>query len=266
MRRRLGTRWLARGVWTAVLIVGACGRIGFDAPIQNDLDDAGDAAQLDAGLAGLIHRYSFDGSGTDITDSVGHADGRGVNCRVSQGSISLMQGVSGDYIEFPPGLISGLSAVTFEVWLKWDGGDPRQRIFDFGNNNASGAGTSFFMLEPESGAGKLAAYVNFTSAASDPARDLAAIDSNALSTVGVQHVAVTFDGRRLGLYLNGAPRIFTDSAPQSLSSIDDRNNWLGRSQFSRDPELDAIIHEFRIYDRALTASEIAASFEQGANL
>ena len=37
-------------------------------------------------------------------------------------------------------------------------------------------------------------------------------------------------------------------------------------KFSRDPELDAIIHEFRIHDRALTASEIAMSCEQGANL
>jgi hypothetical protein len=217
-------------------------------------------------MTGPIHRYSFNGSGTAVTDAVGNADGNTVNCRVYQGAVSLKQAVTRDYVQLPAGLISGLSAVTFEVWMKWNGGDARQRIVDFGNNTGpGGSGTSFFMLEPKSGPGTLSAFANFTSVASDDENDLGVSDSGPLSQSGTHQIAVTFDGRRLSLYLDGARRNYTDGAARTLASIDDRNNWLGRSQFDRDPELDATIYEFRIYDRALTETEIATNFAMGPN-
>lgn len=40
---------------------------------------------------------------------------------------------------------------------------------------------------------------------------------------------------------------------------------LGRAQFSADPELDATIHEFRIYSKALTPTEVQASYSAGQN-
>ena len=36
------------------------------------------------------------------------------------------------------------------------------------------------------------------------------------------------------------------------------NNWIGRSQFAVDPMFDGLIDDFRIYSRALSATEIAA--------
>jgi uncharacterized protein len=36
------------------------------------------------------------------------------------------------------------------------------------------------------------------------------------------------------------------------------NNYIGRSQFSDDPYLDANIDEFRVYNRALSPDEIQA--------
>jgi hypothetical protein len=65
------------------------------------------------------------------------------------------------------------------------------------------------------------------------------------------------------LYLNGtdvgAAEIqgFLDSA-----SLDDVNNWLGRSQWG-DPLYDGTIDEFRIYDHALSGAEVTASFNTG---
>jgi hypothetical protein len=48
-----------------------------------------------------------------------------------------------------------------------------------------------------------------------------------------------------------------------LSQISDVNNWLGRSQYSNDPELNATFDEFRIYDVALTAAQIQTSATAG---
>lgn len=212
----------------------------------------------------LVHRYSFNGSGTTITDSVGTAHGTAINCSVANGAVDLQSSVTGDYVDLPNGLISGLSQVTFEVWLKWDGGDNRQHVVDFGYSSG-GAGTSFFMLEASNGNGQFASYLNVTSAPTDPANDLGVMDSSALSQSGVHHIAVTFNGTRLSLFLDGVRQSYADGAARALSSIDDRNNWLGHSQFSGDPELDATLYEFRIYSKALTTAEITASYNAGQN-
>ena len=66
----------------------------------------------------------------------------------------------------------------------------------------------------------------------------------------------------MALYQDGA---LVDECPltRRLSKIDDVNNWLGRSNYTIDNELDGIYDEFRIYGAALTAAEIADSFKAG---
>jgi hypothetical protein len=68
----------------------------------------------------------------------------------------------------------------------------------------------------------------------------------------------------ISLYLDGQLQGSVAFAGQ-LAQLSDINNWLGRSQFSADPALDASLDEFRIYRTALGASEIAASFAAGPN-
>ncbi len=93
--------------------------------------------------AHLVHRYSFDGSGTRVVDSAGNADGEvlGGAALDGDGKVTLSGGTSDEYIQLPSGLISSLEATTLEAWVHWDGPDagPWQRIFDFGNSSA-GAG------------------------------------------------------------------------------------------------------------------------------
>jgi hypothetical protein len=213
----------------------------------------------------IIHRYTFDGSGAAITDSIGTAHGTCKNCTVAGGLVDLAAGKTGDYVELPAGLISGLTEVTFEVWVDWESSEARQHIIDFGDNNGS-SGTSFFMLEPKSGDGFLAAYMNFTPSAADATNDWGAIHNAALSASGVQHLAVTFNGTKLELFLNGVSQdTFTKTQAESLSHIVDKHNWLGRSQFSANPELDGKLYEFRIYSKALSESEVMASKMAGQN-
>jgi hypothetical protein len=63
-------------------------------------------------------------------------------------------------------------------------------------------------------------------------------------------------------YLNGE---LGGEAPftAALSDINDVNVWLGRSQYSGDPAFSGTYHEFRIYDQALTAPQVATSFAAG---
>jgi hypothetical protein len=49
----------------------------------------------------------------------------------------------------------------------------------------------------------------------------------------------------------------------ALSSINDVNVWLGRSQYNGDAELTATYHDFRVYGAALSPQEVATAFKGG---
>jgi hypothetical protein len=139
---------------------------------------------------------------------------------------------------------------TLAAWVKWNGGNAWQRIFDFGN----GTGT-YFILTPSTSTpstGKMRFAIT-TSGNQNEQR----IDApTALPTNSWCHVAVTLDGSTGVLYLDGVP-VATNTALtirpwQTLA----RSNYLGHSQFSADPYFNGKIDSVRIFGRALSAAEI----------
>ena len=86
----------------------------------------------------------------------------------------------------------------------------------------------------------------------------------ALPTGVLTHVAVVVDdlGNELLLYMDGALQGST-TLRESLSSLQDLNNWLGRSQFEMDAGFSGTIHELRLYSIARSAADIEASFSAG---
>lgn len=79
----------------------------------------------------------------------------------------------------------------------------------------------------------------------------------ALATGAWTHLAVTRSGNTVTLYVNGAVAgSGTITINPSALGVTTQN-YLGRSQFSADPYLNAALDDFRIYSRALSASEIS---------
>jgi len=224
-------------------------------------------------LDSLVHRYSFNGSGAVVTDSLGGPDGTVVNAELSgDGTVALEGRMTDEYVDLPNGILSVLDSVTLETWLTWYGGNEWQRIFDFGDGSSgvedeqSPGGFSYLFLTPhipDSGGGFLrVAYQR------NGAGEIQLDAPNPLYTAKVAHVAVTFDAssETLSLYLDGVlqnSNVF--GIPVRMSEINDINNWLGRSQFVADAELGGRIEEFRIYSAALNADQIRTSFSSGPN-
>jgi hypothetical protein len=79
------------------------------------------------------------------------------------------------------------------------------------------------------------------------------------------HVAVTIDSVNsvASLYINGQPAgiVFGYTNNPSLMGPT-TNNYLGKSQYA-DPYFNGSINEFRIYNVALTAAQIATNFTNG---
>jgi hypothetical protein len=74
------------------------------------------------------------------------------------------------------------------------------------------------------------------------------------------HVAVVLAANGSGkLFVDGAPVATNTSLglrPSDLGAID--YAYIGRSPFSVDPYLDAVIDKFRVYDHALSDAEVLA--------
>jgi hypothetical protein len=246
--------------------------------------DAGPDADPDAGpdagpdppnplRTSLIHRYSFAGEGAAALDSKGAAHGEIVGAMLDgDGHVTLAGERTGQYVDLPNGMISGLTDVTVEAWLSWQGGAVWQRIFDFGSSNAGEGsagptGTSYLFLTTE--------------AALDTARQLPASLRAVYSENGFEdeeichgpapfpvgvatHVALVIELAEQAMRLYQDGQLVNDCVlSRPLSRINDVNNWLGHSNYEADADLNGSYDEFRIYDAALTSEEIAASFVAG---
>lgn len=235
-------------------------------PGPGDLPDASTPSPIDALRAALAARYSFDGTGEDAIDSSGGANGRIYNASLDGAGFVRLTGSHDAYVSLPSGLLSSGSDRTVEVWLIWRGGGSWQRIFDFGMSNAGaleqGFGTSYLFLTPRSDRG--ASQVTYSRRGLSG--EVTLHGSRSLPTGTLVQVAVAVDSIEgaLSLYIDGILDE-TVTLTQPLSSIVDDNAWIGRSQFAGDPGLVADVLDFRIYNQALDAQQIALSYELGSD-
>ena len=157
-----------------------------------------------------------------------------------------LNGVS-DYISLPDGIVENCSDFTIAAWVWLDALDTWSRIFDFGTGT-----TVNMFLTPQSGSNTL----RFAITTGGGGAEQQINGSSPLATGSWQHVAVTLSGTTGRLYLNGS-EIASSSisiAPYLLRTTD--RNYIGRSQYS-DPYLDGQVDDFRIYNYALSETEIA---------
>jgi Concanavalin A-like lectin/glucanases superfamily len=218
--------------------------------------------------AKLIHRYDFEGTGDDAIDRVGDQDGFVIGAQVSKlngkGVVQLKGGTGGPYVNLPDAIFDTLGSASFEAWITWDGGDMQQRIFDFGDTTSNvedvpGTGRTYLFLNAKATTGF--PQVGFSLDGLTGEKHVNA--TAALPTTLCQVVVVADDAQnRLLLYVNGKKAGDAEWL-SSLPALTVKNAWLGRSQWERDPELDAVFHEFRIYGAPLSAADVAASYAGG---
>lgn len=218
----------------------------------------------------LAHRYSFnEASGTQATDSVGNANGTLQGSAVLSNGELLLDGSEGTYVDLPNGLITGLGANgTFEMWITYNVGPNWSRIFDFGISNEgedlTGGGLDFIFLTTKTPQGFPRFEANFP----DQGGTTFLVPSSGALLGGVQqHIVITYSsaGNIARFFIDGQ-LVGSAAAPIPLSNMNgqDKNVWLGRSQFN-DPFFNGKFNEFRLYKGAMTPEQVAASFAAGPN-
>jgi hypothetical protein len=228
-----------------------------------------DVDKLDASMT---HRWDFDGVGRTAKDMIGGYDGyvTGSGAAMSGTDLALAGTTSEQFVDLPNNVMTTngttpLTDATIETWVTYTGGGAWQRVFDFGDSGTEGVqsgGLGYLMMTPDTGAGAAAWYIR-------PSGTLVqASAGSALPTGTPTHIAVVFDktGGFLKLYVNGTlAGQGALAGADTIAAVNMVNNWIGRSQYVSDPEFAGTIHDFRIYNRALSASDVLASFNAGAD-
>ncbi len=240
------------------------------------------------------HRYSFAGTanasvanGASVNDSIGtaHAAVRGAGAVIDATGtkLHLPGGVSATaaYVDLPNGVITGTYAsgtrytsASYEAWLTVNTTQNWARIFNFGTSGSGeilAAGGTFtgdeghhIFLSASNGTTsdqRLARY--YPAGTTDVSSDTSGTALN-----GTQlHIVMTYDAvaHNWRWYRNGL-LMHTLADAQGLTTINDVNNWLGRSMWSQDNDLDANFDEFRIYDYALNEAQIRGDFNAGPDV
>ncbi len=189
--------------------------------------------------------YPFE---ADARDDLGQYNGQlrngaSVTNEPARGKVLKLDGAANSVtLPFPVA-----NASTFAAWVKWNGGGAWQRIFDFGNYTSQ-----YLFLTPSNsinGRWRFAIKPNGSGET--------VIDAPAALPVGSWcHVAVTLDGVRGKLYLNGNPVATNNSVTVRPWQVLARTNYLGDSQFAADPFFNGRVDSFRIYGRPLGDAEI----------
>ncbi len=163
----------------------------------------------------------------------------------TRGNAANLSGAS-QYVNLP----GGAGALnTFSGWVKWNGGNAWQRIFDFGVDT-----TRWVYLTPKDGSGFLQCAIT-----TDGTRYNRVLQSQlTFPTNEWLHVAVMFDGKQGVIYTNGQPAVVNNSINLLPSDIGVTRAWLGRSQFPADAYFNGRLDSVRLNSRALTLSEITA--------
>jgi hypothetical protein len=159
------------------------------------------------------------------------------------------------YVKLPEGILAQAREMTVATWVKVDSNANFQRVFDFGIDSYS-----FMYLTTNKSNAVRFRFSTTVDGIPDAAVVNEILEGKNPVPVGVwTHVAVSIGAQSASLFVDGTEVATTTDVvlrPSDLVAMP--NNYIGRSEFPADPYLDGQIDEFRVYNRALSASEISA--------
>jgi hypothetical protein len=174
-------------------------------------------------------------------------------------ALSVAKAGSG-YVAIPPAVFADATDITIAAWVQATTAQSWPRIFDVGINAnifVNNTNTTKYMnLVPQNSSSRLVFAITTGGHGAEQTLTAAALPAKTW-----KHIAVVLTTGQGVLYVDGSQAATSSSLtlrPVDLGVID--YAFLGKSQFPADPYFDGVIDEFRVYRRALDASEVAALY------
>ncbi|MFF5187731.1 family 43 glycosylhydrolase [Streptomyces sp. NPDC000345] len=205
---------------------------------------------------GLALWYKLDGaSGTTVTDASGHGLDGTVNGTAdwSSSGQGLAFNGSDTYVKVPNDVMKGLTSISVAMDVKIDAAQSTPYfLYGFGNSSGS-SGNGYLFTTGNSFRTSIAGGNWSTEQTTKPS------DSRNLTRAVWKHVTYTQTGTTGVLYEDGvevARNTSVTITPGAIGSGTTTANYLGKSVYSGDKLFKGGMRDFRVYDRALAASEV----------
>ena len=241
--------------WTDTAVPAAAACYYAVTAVSGNAESAPSAAARVAIAPELLLHVGFDeGSGNTAADATGAwppstlVNGAAWTTGVA-GSAVALDGTD-DYVALPPGTTAALSDFTIAARVRLDAAGKWARVFDLGSGERR-----WMMMTVRDGSG-LPAFAIDTCHGYVTQR---AEGSTALPQGTWVHFAVTLSGSTCTLHVDGVPAGSNDAmtlAPHHLGAT--TSSYLGRSQYAADAFLQGAVEDYRLYNGALTAAQVAA--------
>ncbi|NTS40981.1 glycoside hydrolase family 127 protein [Flavisolibacter sp. BT320] len=214
------------------------------------------------GETGLVARYLFNGDGKDWSRNNLHATYADKEIKFVTdnrfGKVLSLSGDSNAFVKLPGEALADLESLSLSGWIFLRSKKPGQRIFDFGRPS----GHHFFAAPVGTGnTGNFQAVI----AAKNGVQK--GVVFPAVETNKWVHLAIVIDvpSKTLTAYIDSKPVGQTGDIALELADVfgeqpGEKQLFIGRSLSPGDPNLDALVHDFRIYRVPLTAGQVAGIF------
>ncbi|GKQ34914.1 family 43 glycosylhydrolase [Streptomyces sp. A012304] len=240
-RRRVGR---LAGLTAVSLLLGLA---GTTTPAQAESADITD---------GLALRYTFDGaSGTTVPDASGHGRNGTVQGTASWSATGQGLAFNGTdtYVKVPNDVMKGMNSITVSTDVLIDAAQSTPYfLYGFGNSSGS-SGNGYLFTTGNSFRTSVATGNWSTEQTTKPA------DSHNLTRSVWKHITYTQTGTTGVLYEDGvevARNTSVTITPGAIGSGTTTANHIGKSVYSGDKLFKGRMRDFRVYDRALAASEV----------
>ncbi|MEU3617935.1 LamG domain-containing protein [Streptomyces sp. NPDC006872] len=238
-------RRMSAGTVAVLSLALATGALATAAPAQAEITN------------GLVLRYKLDEtSGTVAHDSSGHGRDGTVNGTTGWDGAGMGFNGSNTYIKAPDNIMAGLSSITvaFDVWIDPTMGKP---YFFYGFGNTSGSSGNGYLFTTGNTFRTSLSMTNYTAK-----QDIQPSGNSYQLDRGMwKHVTYTQTGNTGILYENGvekARKTNVTITPGAIGGGATTADYIGRSLYSSDLYFKGRMRDFRVYDRALSSSEVQA--------
>lgn len=261
---------------------GRDGEVNADGDAETTSDaggeDAGSEQEFEPGRGLVVHYRFNESTGNTVHDFAGDKDALIVGTPAAHtqwvasgrigGALKLAGGDAredggvGHHVELPQGTLLGLQECSISLWVNRTGGPMWQRVFDLGSGQPV-----WLFFTPYGGTGLPVVagrtpgliFVDFAAIEGAPAGEGELKITKPIPVSTWVHFVLTWSGDEVKAYLDGklVAQAVTHGGVTPSDLGNTGQNYLGRSQFTTDPYFNGLIDEFRIYDRVLSASDVA---------
>lgn len=224
---------------------------------------SGDQILDGIGETGMIARYVFDGDVKDWSRNNLHATFHGSEAKFVKddrfGKVLSLSGDNDAFLTIPGDALTDIESLSISGWINLRSKQLGQRFFDFGKD----AGRQFFAAPV--GTNTQQGYQALITAKG--ANEKGAV-SPAIALDKWVHLAIVIDvpSRTMITYVDSKPVGEAKDIPLELAEVfgqqaDGKNQlYIGKSLSPEDPNLNALIHDFRIYRVPLNGKQVAGIY------